>query len=228
MFKKIRKEITELKNDFFEATVESECRVLNMFNVLVHFTISILIWSIGLMFYIIFNLKTVSVIIGLLSVIYIIIACFTNFFKVTWRLSYKLLFKLFGRYGKVVSKEDWKNIKKHWPKDAYKEAISKKSRGYCYFYSWAIAQHLSNAKLMYCAMTLRDGPTAHAVIVKDNCVYDTNNRRHHNYDEYIKRYNIIVYKMFSEKEYKTETFFDDIRPEFVEWCAKNNVYCKPQ
>lgn len=198
-----------------------------MFNALVHFTIAILIWTSGWMFYI-FNLKTVAVIIGAFSVIYIILAYFTKFFKATGWLSYKLLFKLFGRYGKVVSKADWKSIKKQWPRKEYKEAISKKSCGYCYFYSWAIAQHLKDAKLMYCSQTLKDGPTAHAVIVKDNCVYDTNNRRHHNYDEYIERYNIVVYKMFSEEEYRTETFFDDIRPEFVEWCAKNNVYCNPQ
>lgn len=227
MFKKIRKEITDIKNDFFEATAESECRVWNMFNVLVLFTIAILIWIIGLIFYI-FNLKIVAVIIGLLSVIYMIIAGFTKFFKVTGRLSYKLLFKLFGRYGKVVSKKDWKNIKKYWPKEAYKEAISKKSCGYCYFYSWAIALCLKDAQLMYCSQKSKDGQTAHAVIVKDNCVYDTNNRRHYNYDEYIKRYNIIVYRMFSEEEYRKETFFDDIRPGFVEWCAKNNVYCNPQ
>lgn len=227
MLKKIRKEITELKNDFFEATSESETRVLNMFNVLVHFTISMLIWIIGLIFYI-FNLKTIADVIGLLSVIYIILAGFTKLFKVTGRLSYKILFRLFGRYGKVVSKKDWKDIKKHWPKEAYKEAISKKSCGHCYFYSWAIAQWLEDAKLMYCSQKLKDGPSAHAVIVKDNCVYDTNLRRHFDYNEYIELYDIVIYKMFSEEEYRTETFFDDIRPEFVEWCAKNNVYCNPQ
>lgn len=111
MFKKIRKEITDIKNDFFEATSESECRVLNKFNVLVHFAISMFIWTIGLMFYI-FNLKTVAVIIALLSVIYIIIAGFTRFFELIGRLSYKLLFKLFGKYGKVVSKKRLEKYKK--------------------------------------------------------------------------------------------------------------------
>ena len=75
MFKRIRKEITDIKNDFWEATSESECRVLNMFNLLVHFTIAMLIWIIGLIFYI-FNLKIVAVIIGGLSIIYIILAGF--------------------------------------------------------------------------------------------------------------------------------------------------------
>ena len=149
-------------------------------------------------------------------------------FKVTGRLSYKLLFKLFGRYGKVVSKKDWKNIKKYWPKEAYKEAISKKSCGYCYFYSCAIAQCLKDAKLMYCSQMIKCRASAHAVIVKDNCVYDTNVRRHFDYNEYIELYDIVIYKMFSEEEYRMKHFFDNIRPEFVEWCANNNVYCKPQ
>lgn len=163
-----------------------------------------------------------------LSIIYIILAGFTRLFKVTGRLSYKLLFKLFGRYGKVVSKKDWKNIKKYWPKEAYKEAISKKSCGYCYFYSWAIAQCLKDAKLMYCSQMIKGRASAHAVIVKDNCVYDTNVRRHFDYNEYIELYDIVIYKMFSEEEYRMKHFFDNIRPEFVEWCANNNVYCKPQ
>jgi len=227
MLKRIWREITDIKNDFFEATMESELRVLNMFNLLVHFMIGILIWTIGLMFYI-FNIKTVAVIIGLFSIIYLIIACFTKFFKVTRHLSYKLLFKLFGRYGKVVSKKDWKNIKKQLSKEYYKAAISKKSCGYCYFYSWAIAQCLKDAKLMYCSQRTKNGRTGHAVIVKDNCVYDTNFRKHFDYNEYRELYDIVIYKMFLEEEYAKETFFNDIRPGFVEWCSKNNAYCKPQ
>lgn len=81
---------------------------------------------------------------------------------------------------------------------------------------------------MYCAQTIKDGWSAHAVIVKDNCVYDTNLRRHFDYNEYIELYHIVIYKLFSEEEYRKETFFDDIRSEFVEWCEKNNVYCNPQ
>ena len=29
-------------------------------------------------------------------------------------------------------------------------------------------------------------------------------------------------------KFTPETFFDDIREDFVKWCAENNVYCDPQ
>lgn len=227
IFKKIRGNIIDIKKDFYEATWESEARVCIIFNVLVHFVIAIFIWIVGLVFYI-FNLKSVAIVIGFFSVAYLIIACFTKLFKITEKFSCKLFFKLFGRYGKVVSRDDWKDIKKYWPREEYKEVISKKSCGYCYFYSWAIIQQLEDAQLMYCSQKINGKLTAHAVIVKNNCVYDTNLRRHFDYNQYVEFYDIVIYKMFSEKEYRTETFFDDIRPGFVEWCEKNNVYCNPQ
>lgn len=160
------------------------------------------------------------------ALIYLFIAFTTKLFKVTGKLSYKLLFYLFGRYGKVVSKEDWKNIKK-CHKEFYKEAVSKKSCGFCYYFSWTIALHLKDAKLLYCSQRQDVGHGGHAVIVKNNCVYDTNNRRHYDYKEYLELFDIVVYKIFKEEEYRKESFFDDIRPGFVEWCKENNVYCDP-
>ena len=51
---------------------------------------------------------------------------------------------------------------------------------------------------------------------------------HHDVDEYKKQFSFDVYKMFSEKEYRRKDFFDNIREDFVHWCAEHNAYCKPQ
>ena len=147
-------------------------------------------------------------------------------FELTAYPSYKILQRLLI-YGKVVSKKDWKNVRKYC-KRLYKDLISEKSYGYCYFYSWALAMYLKNAEIMYCAIQIDGRPSGHSVIVKNNCIYDTNDKKHYDYDEYIKDHEAMIYKTFSKNEYKKDTFFDDIRPGFVEWCKENNAYCDPQ
>ena len=134
---------------------------------------------------------------------------------------------LFGKYGKVLTKSDWKRIRRD-DNEWYKFVLSKKSCGFCYYCSWRTALYIKDAKVMYCSIDSRKGPTGHAVIVKNNRVYDTNKRRHFEYDEYIKLFNVHVYKMFSYGEYAKQSFFDDIRQGFVEWCAENHVYCDPE
>lgn len=174
-----------------------------------------------------FDFKGLSIVICALSTIYAISAVvFSKIFELTLNLSFKILQYLL-RYGKVVSRKDWKNIKKYC-KRLYKDLVSEKSRGYCYFYSRALAMYLEDAELMYCAIQIEGRPSGHSVIIKDNCIYDTNDRKHYNYNEYIKDNSALIYKTFSNEEYEKESFFDDIRPGFVEWCAERDVYCDPQ
>ena len=226
IFKKLRQRITEHKNDFFEAKAETEVRVVNWFNFYLITAIELLFAIVGLILTVC-NLPIIAIVLLILTFIWYLFMINTKMFRMTGKLSYRLLFYLFGRYGKVVSKKDWKNIKKHCKK-FYKEAFSKKSLGHCYYYSWGIAEFLQDAQLMYCSIMLKDGPSMHSVIVKNNCVYDTNQKRHFNYDEYIELYEAKVYKMFSREEYCKKSFFEDIRKDLVEWCTKNNVYCDPQ
>ena len=149
------------------------------------------------------------------------------FFKVI-PLSVELALHFFGKYGRVVTKQDWKSIKKQDHK-LYREANSEESCGYCYFYSRAVALYLKGAKLMYCSIEGEDGEdSGHAVILKNNCVYCTNARRHFFLEEYKDEMKVKIYKIFSEEEFVSETFFEDIREDFVKWCKENNVYCKPQ
>lgn len=226
IFKKLRQRITQHKNDFFEAKDETLVRVVNWFNFYLIIAIAPFFVIISIIF-IVFDLPIIGIILEILTLIWYVLMTSTKMFKMTGEISYRLLFYLFGRYGKVVSKKDWKNIKKHCKK-VYKDAFSKKSLGHCYYYSWAIALCLQDAQLMYCSIMLKDGPNMHSVIVKNNCVYDTNWRRHMDYNEYIQLYEAKVYKMFSREEYCKKSFFDDIRKDLVEWCTKNNVYCDPQ
>lgn len=228
IFKQLRKRITELKEDFFEAKSETEVNVLNYFNLIVISIITLLNYFIAVILYFL-NFRILFAIITILAFTYLILALSVGkVFRLTGRISYKLLFYLFGRYGKVVGSKDWKNIKKYCKRKFYKEACTRKSRGYCYFYSWAIAQFLEEAQLMYCSIVTSKGLTGHSVIMKDHWIYDTNMRRHYNYDQYIEIFKVTVYAIFSPKEYRTESFFKDIRPGFVAWCAENNVYCNPQ
>ena len=139
-----------------------------------------------------------------------------------------ILGNLRKRCGKVITYKDWKVIKKSVTQEEYIELITEKSNGYCYYYSRLIAVFLDDAQLMYCAIKIGDVLSCHAVILKNHCVYDTNERKHYDYDEYIKENEAIVYKMFSASQYRKESFFDDIREELVEWCRQNKIYCNPQ
>ena len=74
------------------------------------------------------------------------------------RFSTKVLWHFFGRYGRVVTKEDWKNIKRFCP-ETYKYIWSKKSDGHCYITSASIALFLDDAKIMYCSIKGKNGDT---------------------------------------------------------------------
>jgi len=163
-----------------------------------------------------------------ISSIYLILAFkIKMIFGITHKISFKIVMYLL-RYGKVVSKEDWKYIKKYCKRKVYRKLRSKKSKGYCYYYSRVVAYFLKDAQLMYCCIKCQDHYSGHAVVVKNNCVYDTNQRKHFEYNEYLELFDAKVYKMFSAEEYRKESFFDDIRQGFAEWCAANNAYCNAQ
>ena len=81
---------------------------------------------------------------------------------------------------------------------------------------------------MYCSCKGENGQIAHAVIVKNHCIYDTNDRKHFDYDEYIKMFDVEVYQIYEKEQYCSINFFNNIRQGFVEWCAERNVYCNPE
>lgn len=222
---KIRTQFKEMKKAFLDRKWnENLCTLLEIANIIFISIISYLICFISLVF-ILFGLNIVSYIIMIVTLLAFFFFSFNSrAFKKILPLSAKVLFRLFGRYGSVVMREDWKNIKKYCHK-LYKDALSKSSYGYCYFYSWGIALYLTDAQIMYCSIDSKDGPTGHAVIVKNNCVYDTNLRQHFDLEVFKETLNCKIYKLFSEEDYRDVNFFDNIRKGFVDWCAENNVYC---
>ena len=151
---------------------------------------------------------------------------FFIFFRMTDK-RFRRFSHIFGRSGKLISKSDWLIIKKLYP-SLYNALISKKSFGYCYFYSREIALIIPGLKLMYCTVGKGDKVTGHSVLVKNNMVFDTNCLQHFDLRDYIQSCNLKVFKIYSFKEYSQADFFDKIRPDFTKWCADNNAYCCPQ
>ena len=133
-----------------------------------------------------------------------------------------------GRYGKVVPKEDWANIKNS-NIEFYRELLGQDSIGYCYYYSRELALFLKDVKIIYCCIELDNGEkTGHAMILRDDCVYNTSSKQHYYLEAYEKMRGFEVYRIFSEEEYRREEFFDNIREGFIKWCEERNVYCDPQ
>lgn len=227
--KKIRQYFFKVKEGFLDAKNETTQPAIELAYYVFICAIYLMLSLFPTILEEVFNLTLyVYIILAILTIAFFIFIIYPKAIEWASRFSTALLFKLFGRYGRVVTKEDWKNIKKA-DFQLYKELCTNKSRGYCYFYSRKIALFLKDAQLMYGSFKCFDGsPSGHSVIVKNNCVYDTNARIHYDIDEYKKLVEFNIYKIFSEEDYRKEDFFDNIRDGFVQWCAERNVYCYPQ
>ena len=227
--KKLRQHFLEIKEGFLDAKIKSSEPAIKLAYIFFVGIIYLLVCY-SSMILIAFNLTYVWFCIVFISMLLLIIFYYCPSVSL-WASSFStdLLYKVFGKYGRVVTKEDWKIIKKKSP-GLYKFLHTKKEYlGKCYYCSWAIACFLKDAQLMYGSYKVTDGSfSGHAVIVKNNCVYDTNHRMHHDIDEYKELFSFEVYKIFSEKDYRTKDFFDNIRNDFVKWCSERNSYCKPQ
>lgn len=227
--KKFRQTFLEMEKGLLEVSQETWLQALFFTNQIV---IIIIYWTVGFssLFFMIFDLTIVSYIITAIATIILAVLTFNN--ELFWKfgpLSAQLLVRFYGRYGKVVTKEDWRKIKKKCL-ILYRDIWwSRKSYGHCYFYSWCVAMLLKDAEIMFCSIDKENGKkTGHAVIVKNNCVFCTNSRQHFGLEEYKVKRKVEVYKMFSKEEYRSETFFDDNREDFMKWCAERNVYCNPE
>lgn len=222
----IRKEFLKVRDGFLDAKPDSSLRAFEIANLIFIGLSEMFI----ILFCIIFlGLNYISFSVCLVSfIVYLIFVFHPKAFTLTFPIAVNILLRLFGKYGRVITRQDWKNIKKYCLK-LYLNAFSKKSKGKCYYFSRALALYLTDAKLLYCSVNTFDNKrTGHSVILKNNCVYDTNAKKHFDYDTYSKVTDLTVYKVFSYEEYSKKTFFDDIRDDFVKWCSDNNTYCLPQ
>ena len=147
--------------------------------------------------------------------------------KLTAPFVIKIVFNI-GKNGDVISKKDWRKIKRNDPRLYQDMWKSKKYFGHCYYFSRRIAMHIENSEIMYLAIWEGEMYISHAVVVKNNCVFDTNARIHFNLQEYITLNQAKVYKTFTRNEFEKDDFFSDIRQGLVQYCADHNIYCDPE
>lgn len=225
--KKFRQRILEIKEGFLSGKCDESYPAYMLANSTFIFVIFLISYTISAIVHNYFKIVGGSMLV--ISIILFFVFEFSDrAFSKTIKYSGKIFTRIFGRYGKVVRKDDWKRIKKK-NRDAYKFIWDKNNIGHCYMVAWVLSLWIEDAKLMYCSVKRKQGDwTAHAVVVKNNCVYDTNLRNHYDYDEYIKIFEAEVYQIFEEETYCKKSFFDDVRQGFKEWCAERNVYCDPQ
>lgn len=227
--KKFRQTFLELQKGTLEVEDRTLEQALFFANMMIIGIIYLTVCFIAMIF-MAFDLNIVCYTITAIAMLMLVILFFND--KLFWKfgpLSCELIIYFFGRYGKVMTKEDWKRIKKKCHK-LYRDLWwSKRYAGHCYWYSWCVALFLKDAELMYCSIDKGNGErTGHSVIVKNNCVYDTNERRHFDLETYKTNLGVIIYKTFSEKEYRKKTFFQDIKEDFMKWCEEHNSYCNPE
>ena len=225
--KKIRQYFNDMKEAYLTANINEQLPVYMLANFIFICSVFMIIHIISCIVYNYFEFVGICMIICS-SILFFVYILWDRAFSTTIRFSAKILDHFFARYGPVVSKYDWKRIKRN-NKIAYKFIWDKENIEHCYAVTWVLASWLDDAKIMYCSIKGKEcDRTAHAVILKNNSIYDTNLRRHCNYDEYIKVNKAEIYKIFEKEIYSKESFFDDIRQDFVKWCKERNVYCNPQ
>lgn len=233
ILKKLRDKISNLKDylhslkeDFYSGDLKNLTGVWQFIIKIQIFAIYFVIAYIGGVF-IILNQKVLGAIIFGSAVIYFVASfCSEKVVDFNCNIGFKILQYLL-RYGKVVSPKDWKNLRKKHRK-LYKALRTKRSCGYCYLFSCALAICIKDAEVLYCTIQIDGQPSGHSVVLKNNCIYDTNQKKHYSYEFFLEDSGAEVYKIFTKDEYAKRSFFDDIRPGFVEWCKERNAYCDPQ
>lgn len=138
----------------------------------------------------------------------------------------EFLFKFFTLNGKALGKEEWKKIKKY-DFGLYRELLCDDSLHLCYFYSLKIAKVIKDSTLIwgYVEPCFKNNTyrAAHALIIKNNYVYDSNLKLSIKYDDYASLYNLKIYKSWNYNVYSKKFFREDERAEFRKWCINNDV-----
>lgn len=218
------------KENWYSAKNENLCGLINFTNFilisLMYFLVN-LIFGIAKSFYFpsLQEIEKLFLIVTSLAYIILIITPYSCLMSVN---SFRLLRKLFGRYGKVVDYSDWKKLESGYPK-VYKWVRSRKSIGYCYNVSFILASMIQDAELLFLGVYDKhtDKYLAHCVVLKNGCIYDTNDRLHYTVEDYMRYFKCKIYKAFSKAEYDYDDFLNDTFPKFDKWCEENNVEYLP-
>lgn len=135
--------------------------------------------------------------------------------------------------SKVISRKDWKAIKKH-DKKSYKVLLSYLSHNKCYVSSFYIANVLKNkdVKIIWLTITFNGKTFGHSVLAKNNYIYDSNFRKTYLQEDYLKHCHSKVFREFSLEEYLTDdiqknsnpfTHFSNEWQEFKTFCESNDA-----
>lgn len=128
--------------------------------------------------------------------------------------------------GKALGKKEWKEIKEHDIR-LYNDLLCDECDHYCYFYSLEIARIIKDSILIWGAVEepFEEGHKfyAHAVILRNGYIYDSNMRQSAKYEDFVKLYKFKTYKQWEYNEYSRENFRARERLGFREWCKDNNV-----
>lgn len=134
--------------------------------------------------------------------------------------------KLISLHGKALGPKEWNKIKK---KDIglYSDLLCDECNHYCYYYTLAIAKIIKDCTLIWGGI---EEPTesghhfyAHAIILRNGYVYDSNIRQSIKLKDYTKLYKLKIYKQWEYKEYSGISFYDREALYFADWCEENNV-----
>ena len=229
---KFLQKLYEFKNEFYNGKKRQKIIALIITNIFLIEIIYLIFSIICIILFYFCNNKLLPSCIIILVCLNIIIIIMQNIVlsKITpliSNLTIKFVFWL-SKNGSVITKNDWKDLKKNDRRLYNNFWRNKKYYGHCYYFSRALALKIKEAKLLYCSIKKDGEDISHAVILKGDVVFDTNLRMHCNLAEYIEENEAKIYKIFSKDEYEKSSFFDDIRDDLVKYCFSNNIYCTPQ
>lgn len=134
--------------------------------------------------------------------------------------------KFVSTNGKALGRKEWKAIKEY-DIGLYNVLLCDESHHLCHYYSLKIAKIIKDSILLWGAIEepLEDGHNyyAHAVILRNGYIYDSNIRQSEKYEDFIKLYKFKLYKQWNYDDYSRKDFRESERAEFREWCKENNV-----
>ena len=141
---------------------------------------------------------------------------------------YWFIRKFVSTNGRALGKKEWKAIKEY-NIGLYNDLLSDECDHCCYYYSLRIARIIKDSILLWGAVEepFKGGHSyyAHAVILRNGYIYDSNMHQSIKYEDFIKLYKFKLYKQWNYDEYSRKDFRESERAEFRRWCKENNVSC---
>lgn len=127
--------------------------------------------------------------------------------------------------GKVISNRDWIYIRNNY-KDYYYDYRSAKCSGKCFDTVYRIANILEdpNIYIVWMSVGVLEKKFGHAVLMKNDYIYDSNYRKTYRKSKYLNSYNAEIFKIFSINEYLEANIYKTIHwNNFDIWCRQRNA-----